>query len=131
MADKRDTTHSEGERLRVEVASVLIDIRAEMSALQLWHSERPSARRMASDAPFCVDTLEFTEWVQFVFIERIQDLIDGGSPLPQSCDIAPMAEEYFRGAATTPYGLIDRLRRVDALLSGNSAPGSSQPRLSS
>ncbi|MGB5325364.1 MAG: YqcC family protein [Pseudomonadales bacterium] len=117
--------------LYTAVAAVLIDIRAEMAALQLWQSERPSEAALASDTPFCIDTLEFTEWIQFVFLERMHAIIEAGAPLPGSCDIAPMAEAYFSEGSMCPYGLISRLKQVDDLLSGRVEASCSRARLSS
>ncbi|NNC55268.1 MAG: YqcC family protein [Pseudomonadales bacterium] len=111
-------TSTTPDRLYIAIAAELLDIRAEMSALQLWQSEAPCEEALASHAPFCVDTLEFTQWVQFVFLVRMHKVIEQRQPLPQSCDIAPMAEEYFKQHGGAGNALINSLRRVDDLISG-------------
>ncbi|MBT8149497.1 MAG: YqcC family protein, partial [Pseudomonadales bacterium] len=74
--------------LYIAVAAELIDIQAEMAALQLWESKRPSAAALASDEPFCIDTLSFSQWVQFIFLERMHEIIANREPLPAQCDVA-------------------------------------------
>lgn len=103
--------------MRVAVAALLIDIEAELRQLDLWERQPPPAQAMASDQPFCFDTLTFPQWLQFVFLPTLYGLLDAGQPLPEKCGIAPMAQEYFRGSGLATGGLEQALRRIDALLS--------------
>ncbi len=99
------------------VASVLIDIEAELRSLDQWDAEAPPPSALASSEPFCVDTLRFSQWLQFVFVPRMSGLVEVRAPLPSACDIAPMAEEYYRGAQLPVAGLLAALREIDRLLS--------------
>lgn len=102
-----------------QVADRLLGIEIELRRLQLWEHERPPAEAFHSTEPFCIDTLEFTQWVQFVFLERMKFIIESAQPLPEVSGIAPMAEEHFRGRPESGQGLIRELEAVDQLLSGN------------
>lgn len=98
--------------------SVLLkDVEAECRRLQLWELEPPTPEALASTEPFCLDTLTFTQWLQFVFFVRMSQLIDHRATLPTSCQIAPMAEEYFARLALNANTLIARLKDIDELLS--------------
>lgn len=110
MSANRSSTH-------LRVAEVLIDIEAELRGLQLWQAEPPSAEALASSEPFCIDTLSFPQWLQFVFLPRMQMLVDQVQPLPSACGIAPMAEEYFRGLPHKAASLIEQIARIDTVLS--------------
>lgn len=101
----------------ISVANVLIDIEAAMRELQLWQAEPPSAEALASDQPFAIDTLTFTQWLQFLFLPRLQQLVQIRGDLPSNCNIAPMAEEYFRPMSIPAGPLIIELKRIDTLLS--------------
>ncbi|UTF61480.1 YqcC family protein [Gilvimarinus sp. DA14] len=101
----------------IAVANVLIDIEAAMRELQLWESSPPSAEALASTQPFAIDTLSFTEWLQFIFLPRLQQLVEQRGSLPVNCQIAPMAQEYFRPMAISGEALIIELQRIDTLLS--------------
>ena len=103
--------------MQSEVAEVLIDIEAELRQLGQWQNERPTAEALASDLPFCVDTLTFPQWLQFIFLPTIYALLADGQTLPERCGIAPMAEECFRGTALGGSALVAALVRIDKLLS--------------
>lgn len=101
-----------------EIATVLIDIEAELRTLGLWQENAPSPEALASQQPFAVDTLTLPQWLQFIFLPRVYGLLADDAPLPGPCAIAPMAEEYFRGRQLAITGLLEALETVDALLSG-------------
>ncbi len=84
--------------------------------LRLHSTTAPSPDAFASVQPFCVDTMTFPEWVQFVFLPKLEGMLDGGEPMPSWCDVAPMAEEYFRHLEQDGQLLIEALRRVDELV---------------
>lgn len=107
--------------MRTEVAEVLIDIEAQLRQLGLWDKIPPSTDALASDQPFCVDTLTLPQWLQFVFLPTLYRMLEEGQALPDKCGIAPMAEEFFRGSAMTTVPLIESLEKVDELLSGKTA----------
>ncbi|MBW0149483.1 YqcC family protein [Marinobacter arenosus] len=101
------------------VADSLLRIEMELRQLGLWDEEPPPPEAMQSTQPFCVDTLEFTQWIQFVFVERMKVIIENDHPLPAVSGIAPMAEEHFRSRPESGVGLIRELEEIDRLLSGN------------
>jgi uncharacterized protein YqcC (DUF446 family) len=102
---------------KIEIAAVLIDIEAELRRLAMWDAEPPSEEALASPHPFAIDTLTLPQWLQFVFLPRMYRIIEADGVLPTRCGIAPMAEEFFRGARQPIAGLLDALERVDVLLS--------------
>lgn len=104
--------------MRTDVAEVLIDIEGELRQLGLWDRMPPSAEALASDQPFCVDTLTLPQWLQFIFLPTLYQLLESGDSLPERCGIAPMAEEYFRGDGLPTATLEEALRKIDVLLSG-------------
>ncbi|WP_372781022.1 YqcC family protein [Litorivivens sp.] len=76
-----------------EIASLLIDLEAIMRASGLWSAQAPDPAALASSQPFCVDTLDLAQWLQFVFIPRMQGLLEAGLPMPEKCEIKPVLEE--------------------------------------
>lgn len=63
--------------------------------LQLWQLTKPSDEALASTDPFAIDTLEFEQWLQWLFIPQMQQLIARDS-LPASCDITPYLDEWAK-----------------------------------
>ncbi|MCL7945289.1 YqcC family protein [Marinobacter sp. ATCH36] len=102
------------------VADSLLQIEIELRRIDAWESEPPPADALQSTKPFAVDTLEFTQWLQFVFVRRMKVMIESGHSLPEVSGMAPMAEEHFRGRSESGHGLIRELEEMDRLLSGQS-----------
>jgi uncharacterized protein YqcC (DUF446 family) len=102
-----------------DVADCLLNIEAEMRRIEVWSSEPPSEQALASTQPFCIDTLAFTEWLQFVFLVRMKVIVERGHGLPDVSGIAPMAEEYFRARPEPGERLVWELEAIDRLISGS------------
>ncbi len=102
-----------------DVAVLLIDIEAQLRRMNLWEDQPPSAEALASSQPFHVDTLSFTQWLQFVFLPTMLGLIESGQSLPTECGITPMAEEYFRGPGVAGGALERTLLSIDQVLCGH------------
>jgi uncharacterized protein YqcC (DUF446 family) len=102
--------------MQTRIASVLIDIEAQLRQLGLWDKVSPGAVALASAEPFCVDTLTFPQWLQFIFLPTLYRMLEAGETLPARSGIAPMAEEYFRGTGLRSAELEEALRLIDELL---------------
>ncbi|MEH6515984.1 MAG: YqcC family protein [Halioglobus sp.] len=102
--------------LQTAVAEVLIDIEAQLRQLGQWGKIPPSEQALVSDQPFCVDTLTLPQWLQFIFLPAIYQILESDQSLPQRCGIVPIAEEYFRGTGLPSDALLQALGRIDELL---------------
>ena len=107
--------------MQTKIAELLIDIEGELRTLGLWQKTPPSEKALASDQPFCVDTLTLSQWLQFIFLPTLYSLMEEGRELPTRCGVAPMAEEYFRASELHVDALIVALRKIDIALSGDEA----------
>jgi uncharacterized protein YqcC (DUF446 family) len=101
----------------ISVAELLMDIEKELRELQLWEFESPSTEALASTQPFAIDTLNFPQWLQFIFIPRLYVMVELRAPLPSVSGVKPMAEEYFQALHLNSAALILHLERMDNLLS--------------
>ena len=101
------------------VTDGLLQIELELRQLQLWELSPPPESALQSREPFCLDTMAFTQWLQFVFLPKMKLLVEAAQPLPSVSGIAPMAEEYFRGREQSGQGLVKALEEMDRLLSGS------------
>lgn len=98
------------------VSMLLEKIRAEMLVQSLWQKQPIEAAAMQSTLPFCTDTMSFEQWLQFVLVARLEQMLAAGQPLPNSSAVAPMAEEYFKDRAEL-FVLVQLLGELDTALS--------------
>ncbi|WP_018693336.1 YqcC family protein [Algicola sagamiensis] len=95
---------------------LLIALEHAMKEANLWQTEQPPLEALNSQQPFCCDTLDFEQWLEFIFIPRMHALLDGHLPLPENIAVCPMAEEALKGPSAIK--VIDILADIDELLSG-------------
>jgi uncharacterized protein YqcC (DUF446 family) len=83
------------EHTRREALAVVIDrLEATMRAASEWEDEPPPAPALESEQPFCFDTLTFTQWLQWLMIPRMREILDNHGELPAASAILPYAEEF-------------------------------------
>lgn len=100
-----------------EIREQLQALQEHLQALELWSAAPPSAEAMASTMPFMYDTLEFHQWLQWVFVPRLHALIETGSPLPGNCNTRALGEhEFARLAPRDISPLLAVLQRIDQRL---------------
>lgn len=104
-----------------ELADCLFEIEAELRRLGWWSSESPCARSLASSEPFCVDTMAFEQWLQWIFLPRMRLLLEQAAELPQRSAITEMAEMVYAEMPGRTVVLRRHLKRVDRLLQRNAA----------
>ncbi len=80
-----------------QIERLIEELETELRALGLWEGVSPSAGALASQQPFCVDTLSFPQWLQWVFTPRVREAIRGERAMPERSDIHALAEEIFAG----------------------------------
>ncbi|WP_299977298.1 YqcC family protein [uncultured Pseudoteredinibacter sp.] len=103
-----------------QMAVLLIDLEAALRKTGQWQSTAPSAEALASTQPFCVDTLDFCQWLQFIFIPRIQFMLEQKIELPTVSGIAAMAEEVYKADRHVLNSVVPTLNKIDQCLGGDS-----------
>ncbi|MEO3866945.1 YqcC family protein [Rheinheimera fenheensis] len=78
-----------------QIPPLLIALEVELKQLGLWSALPPDEQALASQLPFCIDTLRFEQWLQFIFIPKMQVLLNTAAPLPTKIALLPMAEQAF------------------------------------
>lgn len=93
------------------------DLESELRRQGLWQESKPSDAALNSTAPFAIDSLTFVQWLQFIFIEKMANLLQFSQPLPNAISVLPMAEEYFKSHAVKCAEITDIIGRIDLLIS--------------
>ncbi|MCG6659261.1 YqcC family protein [Halomonas campisalis] len=105
-----------------ELDVALRRLEATLKATDMWRMERPDAEAFDSQQPFCIDTMTPLQWLRFVFIARLDALIEVRGPMPAKCDVAPAMEAYLvqRGVRARDRLLIAKaVEEVDRLITEN------------
>lgn len=101
------------------IADCLLAIEVELRTLGWWESQAPTAQALASSQPFCVDTLRFEQWLQWVFLPKMKQLLEQGAVPAGNSAITEMGEVAFAGQAQQTASLLDWLRKFDQQFKGD------------
>lgn len=103
-------------QIKLRLSALLAELQDELQVLGWWQLQAPSAQALQSQQPFCVDTLDLSQWLQWVFIPRMQSILQADLALPQQCAIHDMAEVVYREQLATVAGLLRCLKHIDGAI---------------
>jgi uncharacterized protein YqcC (DUF446 family) len=98
------------------IADVLLELEATLRSNDLWDPCRPAYSALSSTQPFCLDTLRFEQWLQWVFLPRMKHTLENTWPLPQKSGIFIYAREYLRKNDPCTNSLLTLMKRFDDLI---------------
>lgn len=98
------------------IADVLLDVEANLRISGKWDQQRPAENLLSSNHPFCVDTLSFEQWLQWIFLPRMKRIIERQEPLPEQSAIYEYAVEYFEHIDISTNELLLQLKNFDQLI---------------
>lgn len=103
-----------------QLADLLLAIEAEMRRIGLWETEKPSQEALSSLAPFAYDTLEFHQWLQWIFLPKTKEIVEQDRAWPSRSDIFPIAEHVFQEVPADTGTLLALIRRFDRFINDQS-----------
>ena len=98
------------------IADVLQEIENILRTSGRWGRDRPEKSALASIQPFCIDTLDFDQWLQWVFLPRMKQILELQQPLPSKSGIHPYAEESLDKNDPSTHQLLNLIKRFDELI---------------
>ena len=104
----------------LQAQQLLAAIEVELKNAALWNKVPPSTDALASTTPFCIDTMAFADWLQFVFLVKMSKLVAMQMPLPKNMAIHPMAAEAFQHLCADTRQLSVLILAFDQLLAPKS-----------
>lgn len=99
-----------------QIADQLLLIERALRVQGWWDATPPSEGALASQEPFCVDTLDFAQWLQWIFLPRMKAIIEAGADLPAVSGILPMAEHVYGANNRAAAELLQALGDFDRLI---------------
>lgn len=82
--------------MKTKIRQHLNEIQIVMRLNHLWEEMSPPADALANDQPFCIGTLSPTQWLQWIFIPRMNALLEANADLPHNFAISPYIEEALK-----------------------------------
>ena len=98
--------------------SAISELEAELRRMGWWQETPIEPERMHFRQAFGMDTMAFSQWLQFVLVPAAHSMLAGERPMPPSSMLAAHAVREFDGQDEAN-GLCDILRRVDAAVNGD------------
>lgn len=99
------------------IADVLLEVEANLRTHGKWDKSKPDASDLNSTIPFCMDTLKFEQWLQWIFLPRMKDTLEQTKPLPSQSGIFEYAEECLQKSDPSTNTLLKQLKTFDDLIS--------------
>ena len=79
------------------LCKLLAELEFQMKQVALWQAEPPNTEYLMSQQPFAMDRLEPSEWLQWVFIEKLRHQMGENLPIPAQFTISPYFEQCWQG----------------------------------
>lgn len=98
------------------IAEQLLLIERELRVQGWWEEVPPSSEALSSVEPFSVDTLDFHQWLQWIFLARMRHILEQDLPLPRASGILEMAEMVYVDRPQESLGLRNALKKFDQLI---------------
>lgn len=89
-------------------------IEAEMRNVRLWQDQPLTAEQMKFTQAFGMDTMSFDQWLQFIFIPRVRQIVDSKGNFPRASNVGAQAVREFDGNDEAAH-LVHLLCEFDAL----------------
>lgn len=77
------------------IANVLLKVEIALRPRVRWNETSPTTNELASALPFCMGALSFEQWLQWVFLPRINNTLDQTRYLADNSGILACADEYL------------------------------------
>lgn len=65
----------------LDIADHLLLIERELHVQGWWSEQPPSPEALASTVPFAVDSMNFDQWLQWIFLPRMKVILENGLAL--------------------------------------------------
>jgi uncharacterized protein YqcC (DUF446 family) len=96
------------------VSSRLGAIEDELKRISWWQAQPLSAEQYDFQQAFAMDTMTFSQWLQFIFIPRVKDIVESRGEFPKSSSVGTQAVREFDSLPEAET-LITLLSEFDAL----------------
>jgi uncharacterized protein YqcC (DUF446 family) len=97
-----------------DVQTKLDEIVTEMKLIGLWQDEPLPPDKYNFRAPFALDTMAFNQWLQFVFVPRVEQILGSQGTFPSRSHVGAQAIREWDSAPEAAH-LVELLCAFDTL----------------
>ena len=101
--------------MNTQLINLLNNIQQALQQLDLWQTQPPHHTAFLSEQPFALDTMEAHEWLQWIFIPKIQAMIEANANLPRNFALHPYFEEIYKEQEEAT-ALLSLIKQLDELM---------------
>ncbi|UCC56638.1 MAG: YqcC family protein [Gammaproteobacteria bacterium] len=98
------------------IADILLEVEANLRTSGKWDAYQPPQEALISSQPFCFDTLRFEQWLQWIFLPRMKQILELRQPLPRNSGIFAYAQETLHKNDSPAVKLLALIKRFDDLI---------------
>jgi len=99
--------------LTEKASAFVAAIEAELHRIGYWQDQPLRPEQMEFHKAFAMDTMSYSQWLQFIFIPRVREAIASGD-FPSGSEVGAQAVREFDGDYKAS-GLVSLLSEFDAL----------------
>jgi uncharacterized protein YqcC (DUF446 family) len=99
------------------IAEIILEVEANLRINGKWDEISPDSSALASKQPFCMDTLAFEQWLQWIFLPRMKTTLEETHPLPAKSSIYVYAQECLHENDPSTGSLLNLIKKFDDLIS--------------
>lgn len=99
------------------IADILLEVEANLRINGKWDEISPGSSALSSKQPFCMDTLAFEQWLQWIFLPRMKITLEETKPLPAQSSIFVYAQECLHENDPSTGSLLKLIKKFDELIS--------------
>lgn len=115
QSEKRMLKNESELKKRRLILPLLTALENELRNQGLWQEIKPDQQALDSREPFAIDRLSFEQWLQFIFLDKMVQLVHLSQPLPTAMLLLPMAQESFKSLPGNSAEITHIIGRIDLL----------------
>lgn len=100
---------------RERIQEKIAEIEEEMKQIGYWQNDSLRPEQYEFRLAFGMDTMAFSQWLQFIFIPRVKSLLESGGKFPRDSQNGAQAVREFDGDDNA-YRLVTLLSEFDEII---------------
>lgn len=102
-----------------DILACLDEVEALLKHFALWQRDPPTPQQLCSKLPFCTDTLTPEQWLQWIFLPRMRQMVQQDLALPEPLILEPYFAVMLDDTHPAKRALLRVLQRLENVMRQN------------